>query len=142
MSTSDEAFPRGAFAREDEDEDRRFYGADRFVSHLDATALATVERIVGALVTERESAVLDLMLSPGTAITTRRLPGGGLGLPGAGRPGDQGRARGTGRTGGQGRATGAGRRRRAWHGRAAGREGRRRGARCRRRPGRSARGLL
>jgi SAM-dependent methyltransferase len=63
MSTSDEAFPRGAFAREDENEDRRFYGADRFVSHLDATALATVEGIVGALVTERESAVLDLMAS-------------------------------------------------------------------------------
>jgi SAM-dependent methyltransferase len=51
------------FARQDETEDRLFYETDRMVSHLDSTALATVEELVGSLVVEQRPAVLDLMAS-------------------------------------------------------------------------------
>jgi hypothetical protein len=37
----------GAFSRLDESDDGVFYAMDRFVSHLDSAALATVERVVG-----------------------------------------------------------------------------------------------
>jgi hypothetical protein len=36
-----------AFSRLDESDDGVFYAMDRFVSHLDSVALATVERVVG-----------------------------------------------------------------------------------------------
>lgn len=52
-----------AFAREDNTLDAEFYRADRMVSHLDATALDTVERLVGSLVTEESPVILDLMAS-------------------------------------------------------------------------------
>jgi len=39
-------YHEGAFRREDEGEDRVFYGRERLVSHLDATARETVERLV------------------------------------------------------------------------------------------------
>jgi SAM-dependent methyltransferase len=51
------------FAREDESVDSRFYAKERLVSHLDATALKTVERIVGSLVKEDAPVILDLMAS-------------------------------------------------------------------------------
>ncbi len=54
-------FPEGAFARPDESDDKIFYERDRFVSHLDSLALATVERIIGTLVVEKNPAILDLM---------------------------------------------------------------------------------
>jgi SAM-dependent methyltransferase len=63
VSTSLETFPSGAFDRDDESSDRSFYAVDRRVSHLDATALATVERVVGALADGPRLAVLDLMAS-------------------------------------------------------------------------------
>jgi len=49
------------FAREDESDDGRFYERDRFVNHMDAVALDTVEKLVRTLVVERDPHVLDLM---------------------------------------------------------------------------------
>jgi SAM-dependent methyltransferase len=51
----------GAFSRLDEGEDALFYETDRFVSHLDRTALATVEHVIGSLVTVEDPVILDLM---------------------------------------------------------------------------------
>jgi SAM-dependent methyltransferase len=56
-------YPDDAFTREDEDDDARFYGTERMVPHLDARALATVERVIGTLVVEESPAILDLMAS-------------------------------------------------------------------------------
>ncbi|MBN2061957.1 MAG: class I SAM-dependent methyltransferase [Deltaproteobacteria bacterium] len=50
-----------AFSRLDENEDSVFYQTDRFVNHLDRTALGTVEHIIGSLVREKNPVVLDLM---------------------------------------------------------------------------------
>ncbi|MCF8062897.1 MAG: hypothetical protein K9M82_10305, partial [Deltaproteobacteria bacterium] len=50
-----------AFSRMDENEDSLFYETDRFVSHLDRTALATVEHVVGSLITVERPEILDLM---------------------------------------------------------------------------------
>ncbi len=50
-----------AFSRSDETDDREFYSRDRFVSHLDSLALATVEKIIGDLVVEKQPIILDLM---------------------------------------------------------------------------------
>jgi len=51
----------GAFSRIDESDDGVFYSRDRFVEHLDAVALATVERLIGELIVEKEPVILDLM---------------------------------------------------------------------------------
>lgn len=70
------------FARQDESNDARFYQTDRLVSHLDATALATVEELIASLVVEKRPAVLDLMASwdshlpPG--LETARVAGLGM----------------------------------------------------------------
>ena len=53
----------GAFSRELETEDRLFYQTDRFVQHLDAQALETVERLLGELIVEEQPVILDLMAS-------------------------------------------------------------------------------
>lgn len=58
-STTD--YAPDAFSRTDESDDTRFYATDRFVDHLDRTALSTVERIIGTLVVEKEPVVFDLM---------------------------------------------------------------------------------
>jgi SAM-dependent methyltransferase len=50
-----------AFARIDESDDAEFYSRDRFVSHLDSLALATVEKLIETLVVEEHPAILDLM---------------------------------------------------------------------------------
>jgi SAM-dependent methyltransferase len=67
MSNAEESFTTSladdAFAREDERDDALFYARDRFVAHLDARALETVEQLIGALVHEPAPAVLDLMAS-------------------------------------------------------------------------------
>jgi SAM-dependent methyltransferase len=75
-------FPDDAFSRLDESDDSFFYSRDRFVSHLDSTALATVERVIGTLVVEKRPVLLDLM-----AGWDSHIPGGlhpsrliGLGL--------------------------------------------------------------
>jgi SAM-dependent methyltransferase len=56
-------FSPDAFSRDDDSDDRLFYARDRFVSHLDSLALSTIERIIGALVTEKRPIILDLMAS-------------------------------------------------------------------------------
>jgi len=51
-----------SFTRLEESNDADFYQrVDRLVDHLDATALATVERVIGTLVVEESPAILDLM---------------------------------------------------------------------------------
>jgi len=50
-----------AFSRLDESDDSEFYSKDRFVSHLDSLALATVEKLIETLVIEENPAILDLM---------------------------------------------------------------------------------
>ena len=52
-----------AFSREDDDDDQVFYREPRLVPHLDSVALATVERVIGTLVTEKKPVILDLMAS-------------------------------------------------------------------------------
>jgi SAM-dependent methyltransferase len=54
-------FGRDAFSRQDETDDGIFYETDRFVSHLDSTALKTVEHVIGSLIHEERPHVLDLM---------------------------------------------------------------------------------
>ena len=54
-------FGRDAFSRLDESDDSEFYSKDRFVSHLDSLALATVEKLIETLVVEEDPAILDLM---------------------------------------------------------------------------------
>jgi SAM-dependent methyltransferase len=51
----------GAFSRIDESDDALFYKKDRFVSHLDAKALETIEGLIGSLITESHPVILDLM---------------------------------------------------------------------------------
>ncbi len=52
-----------AFARNDERSDEGFYSVDRLVSHLDSTALETVEKLISGLVVEESPIILDLMAS-------------------------------------------------------------------------------
>ncbi|MGE5840463.1 MAG: class I SAM-dependent methyltransferase [Deltaproteobacteria bacterium] len=54
-------FVKDAFSRLDESDDADFYSRDRFVSHLDSLALATVEKLIETLVVEERPAILDLM---------------------------------------------------------------------------------
>lgn len=54
-------YRKRAFSRHDEEDDTIFYSQDRFVSHLDSVALATVEKIIGTLVIEDKPMILDLM---------------------------------------------------------------------------------
>jgi SAM-dependent methyltransferase len=63
MAPSDSTFPDDAFSRLDEGDDAAFYGNDRFVGHLDSTALATVTDLVERLLTEGRPVILDLMAS-------------------------------------------------------------------------------
>jgi SAM-dependent methyltransferase len=62
-----------AFRRPDEGEDSVFYGPPRLVSHLDTTALDTVERLVGGLVVEDDPAILDLMASVDSHLPPQRV---------------------------------------------------------------------
>ncbi len=61
-----------AFLREDEGDDAGFYEQPRLVSHLDATALNTVERLVAGLIVEDDPVVLDLMASVDSHLPSRR----------------------------------------------------------------------
>ena len=63
MAPPEPDFPDDAFSRVDEQNDMVFYANDRFVSHLDSTALATVTELVGRLVTDSQPTILDLMAS-------------------------------------------------------------------------------
>lgn len=68
------------FARLDETEDAVFYGTDRMVSHLDATATQTVERIIETLITEENPAILDLMASWDSHLSPALSPSRVVGL--------------------------------------------------------------
>jgi len=61
-----------AFRRTDESDDALFYRLPRLVSHLDATALNTVERLVAGLIVEDDPMVLDLMASVDSHLPSRR----------------------------------------------------------------------
>jgi SAM-dependent methyltransferase len=61
-----------AFRREDESDDALFYQRPRLVSHLDATALNTVERLAAGLIVEDDPVVLDLMASVDSHLPSRR----------------------------------------------------------------------
>ncbi len=61
-----------AFLRVDEEDDAVFYGPARIVSHLDETALNTVERLAAGLITEDDPKVLDLMASVDSHLPSRR----------------------------------------------------------------------
>lgn len=50
-----------AFTRLDESDDRTFYAKDRFVDHLDSTALDTVKKVIATLIVEENPVILDLM---------------------------------------------------------------------------------
>ncbi len=69
------------FAREDEDPDEQFYRTPRFVSHVDETALSTVEDLYGRLI-PKGSRILDLMAGPDSHLRQGIEPSGvtGLGL--------------------------------------------------------------
>jgi hypothetical protein len=56
-------FDKGALSHILETEGREFYATDRFVQHLDARALETVEWLMGELVVEERPVILDLMAS-------------------------------------------------------------------------------
>ena len=62
-ATTELLYSGDAFARQDENDDAEFYEVDRLVPHLDSLALATVEKLIGALITEESPAILDLMAS-------------------------------------------------------------------------------
>jgi SAM-dependent methyltransferase len=69
-----------AFSRIDESDDEHFYARDRFVSHLDKRALATVERIIGTLIVEPRPVILDLMAGWDSHIPERITPRRSVGL--------------------------------------------------------------
>jgi SAM-dependent methyltransferase len=60
-----------SFSRLDENEDGVFYSTDRFVPHLDSTALETVENLIQSLVVEDKPVILDLMASWDSHIPTQ-----------------------------------------------------------------------
>jgi len=61
-----------AFGREDESDDAVFYHEPRLVSHLDTTALNTVERLLAGLIVEDDPVVLDLMSSVDSHLPSKR----------------------------------------------------------------------
>jgi len=73
-------YREGAFSRVDESDDEVFYSQDRFVEHLDAVALATVERLIGGLIVEKEPVILDLMAGWDSHIPETLKPGRVVGL--------------------------------------------------------------
>ncbi len=64
----------GAFQRKDDAPDPEFYARPRKVSHLDRTALATVERLVEGLVVEEAPVILDLMASVDSHLPASIIP--------------------------------------------------------------------
>ena len=54
-------FNDDAFTRDDAGDDSKFYEVERFVSHIDKRAMATVEELIASLIIEKEPVILDLM---------------------------------------------------------------------------------
>ena len=69
ISPDSPIYQQDAFSRLDETDDAVFYQTDRFVNHLDETALHTVEHVIGSLVKEDQSIILDLMVGWDSAST-------------------------------------------------------------------------
>lgn len=69
-----------AYSREDESDDRNFYETIRLVNHLDKTALATVEEIIGNLIVENKPVILDLMASWNSHIPSGVTPAKVVGI--------------------------------------------------------------
>ncbi|MCK8600526.1 methyltransferase domain-containing protein [Desulfoferrobacter suflitae] len=78
--SNDDLFGTNAFSRLDETDDEIFYARDRFVQHLDSTALATVEQLIGQLVIEENPIILDLMSSWDSHIPASVQPSKVVGL--------------------------------------------------------------
>lgn len=71
----DMVYAPAAFSRLDEKDDALFYARDRFLDHLDAQALKTVEKIIGQLIIEQRPVVLDLMASWNSHLPDQVEPG-------------------------------------------------------------------
>lgn len=69
-----------AFSREDEEDDSVFYSKERPVSHLDDTALKTVQALIGQLIIEKQPVILDLMASIDSHIPGKIKPSKVVGL--------------------------------------------------------------
>jgi len=80
MSAQQFMFGPQDFCRQDETDDKLFYAKPRLVSHLDRTALATVERLIGGLVIEERPVILDLMASWDSHLPPALAPGRVVGL--------------------------------------------------------------
>jgi SAM-dependent methyltransferase len=76
----DTSYSEDAFSRLDESDDLLFYQKDRFVSHLDETALDTVRRLIGSLVVEDRPVILDLMAGWDSHLPETLRPGKVVGL--------------------------------------------------------------
>ncbi len=72
--------PPADFRRQDESDDALFYARDRLVPHLDATALQTVEELIGRVVTPDRPVILDLMASWDSHLPATVDPGRVVGL--------------------------------------------------------------
>ncbi len=72
--------PEDAFSRLDESDDTLFYEKERFVSHLDSTALSTIESLIGALIEDEHSVILDLMASWNSHIPPKLASASVIGL--------------------------------------------------------------
>lgn len=73
-------YGRDAFSRQNEQDDRIFYQQERFVQHLDTTALSSVRQVIGSLVTEPHPVILDLMAGPDTHLPDAISPAMVVGL--------------------------------------------------------------
>lgn len=72
LMSRDPYYRRDSFDRIDKGDDAEFYASDRFVPHVDSSALATIEHLIKRLIVEQRPRILDLMagwdshLSPAT----------------------------------------------------------------------------
>lgn len=73
-------YRKGDFLRLDETDDAQFYVMERFVSHLDSLALATVEQVISDLINMENPVILDLMASWDSHIPESIRPGEVVGL--------------------------------------------------------------
>jgi SAM-dependent methyltransferase len=78
--TTGQGLRREAFSRLDGSDDPLFYAKDRFVDHLDTLALATVEQIIGDVITQTNPVILDLMAGWNSHIPDRLRPSRMVGL--------------------------------------------------------------
>ncbi|MBU0515828.1 MAG: class I SAM-dependent methyltransferase [Proteobacteria bacterium] len=68
------------FRRQDESDDALFHARDRFVAHLEAVALETVEELIGRVITGERPVILDLMAGWDSDLPGHLEPGRVVGL--------------------------------------------------------------